>query len=38
MKMEVTVAEAMELVKEIRRHPEGLFEMIRADVREKVGR
>jgi putative transposase len=38
MKMEVTVAEAMELVKEIRRHPEGLFEMIRADVRENVGR
>jgi len=38
MKVEVSVAEAMELIKEIRKQPEDLFEMIRCDVRETVGR
>ena len=37
MKMEISVAEAVELVKEIRRQPDGLFEMIRSDVKESVG-
>lgn len=37
MKMEITVSEALELINEIRT-PEGLFEMIRTDVKESVGR
>jgi putative transposase len=37
MKMEITVAEAMELINEIR-HPDGLFEMIRGNVKDTVGR
>lgn len=37
MKMEISIAEAMELIKEIRQQPDGLFEMIRADVKETVG-
>jgi len=36
MKMEITVAEAMELINEIR-HPDGLYEMIRGNVKETVG-
>ncbi len=36
MKMEITVAEAMELINEIR-HPDGLFEMIRGKVKDTVG-
>ena len=38
MKMEITVAEALELINEIRKQPNDLFEMIRTDVKESVGR
>ena len=38
MKMEITITEAMELINEIRKNPKDLFEMIRADVKESVGR
>jgi len=38
MKMEITVAEALEMINEIRKKPDGLFEMIRTDVKESVGR
>ena len=37
MKMEITVTEAMELINKIRKQPNDLFEMIRADVKESVG-
>ena len=37
MKMELSVSEAMELINEIREQPEGLFEMIRTNVKESVG-
>ena len=37
MKMEISVAEVCDLIKEIRKQPEGLFEMIRANVKETVG-
>lgn len=37
MKMEITVTEAFELINEIRKQPESLFEMIRANVQETVG-
>lgn len=37
MKMEITVAEALELINEIRKQPNNLFEMIRADIKESVG-
>ncbi len=37
MKMEITVAEAMQLINGIRQQPEGLFEMIRSTVQENVG-
>jgi len=37
MKMEITVTEACELINEIRKQPESLFEMIRAHVQETVG-
>ena len=37
MKMEITVTEAMALINEIRKQPNNLFEMIRADVKESVG-
>ena len=37
MKLDVSVAEAVELIKEIREQPEGLFEMIRVNVKESVG-
>lgn len=37
MKMEITVAEAFELINEIRKQPGNLFEMIRADVKQSVG-
>ena len=37
MKMEVTVAEVSELINEIRKQPESLFQMIRANVQETVG-
>jgi putative transposase len=36
MKMEITVAEAFQLINEIRKQPENLFEMIRADVKQSV--
>ncbi len=38
MKMEITVTEAFELFNAIRNQPSNLFEMIRADVKESVGR
>lgn len=37
MKMEITIPEAVELIKEIRQQPDSLFEMIRSDVKENVG-
>ncbi len=37
MKLEVTVSEAKELIKQIQDQPEQLFEMIRTDVRQSVG-
>ena len=37
MKMEITVAEVMELINEIRQQPSSLFETIRAHVKENVG-
>ena len=37
MKMEITVTEACELINEIRKQPESLFEMIRENVKETVG-
>jgi putative transposase len=37
MKMEITVPEVLDLIKEISQQPEGLFEMIRANVKETVG-
>ena len=37
MKMEISVAEAVELINEIRQQPDGLFEMIRSDVKKSVG-
>ena len=37
MKMEITVTEALEMINEIRKQPNNLFEMIRADVKESVG-
>jgi putative transposase len=37
MKMDISVAEVMELINEIRQEPDNLFEMIRANVKENVG-
>lgn len=37
MKMDISVAEVMELINEIRQEPDNLFEMIRATVKENVG-
>ena len=37
MRMELTVTEVVELIKQIRHEPESLFEMIRANVQETVG-
>ena len=37
MKLEITIAEALELINEIRKQPKDLFEMIRADVKKNVG-
>jgi len=37
MKMEISVPEVLDLIKQIREQPEGLFEMIRANVKETVG-
>jgi putative transposase len=37
MKLDVSVAEAVDLIKEIREQPEGLFEMIRVNIKESVG-
>ncbi len=37
MKMEITVTEALEMINEIRKQPDDLFEMIRTDVRQSVG-
>jgi putative transposase len=38
MKMEITVPEVIDLIKEIRKEPGSLFEMIRSNVQETVGR
>lgn len=38
MKMEISVTEAMELINEIRQQPDSLFEMIRHNVKENVGK
>ena len=35
MKMEISVAEAMELINKIRQQPDSLFELIRGAVKEK---
>jgi putative transposase len=37
MKMEITVAEVFDLIKQIQHQSEGLFEMIRVNVKESVG-
>jgi len=37
MKLEVSVAEAVELINQIRQQPESLFEMIRENVKQGVG-
>ena len=37
MKLEISVPEVVEIFKEIQQQPEKLFEMIRVDIREKVG-
>ena len=37
MKMEITIAEVSQFINEIRKQPESLFEMIRANVQETVG-
>ncbi len=37
MKMEITVAEVVDLINQIRHEPESLFEMIRANVQNTVG-
>ena len=37
MKMEITVAEAVELINQIHKQPDSLFEMIRDTVKENVG-
>jgi transposase-like protein len=37
MKMEITVAEVIELINEIKEQPASLFEMIRENVQEQVG-
>jgi putative transposase len=38
MKMEITVPEALEIIKQIRKQPDSLFEMIRSEVKESVGK
>jgi putative transposase len=38
MKMEITVPEVIDLINEIRQEPENLFEMIRSNVQETVGK
>ena len=37
MKLEISVPELVETFKEIQKHPEKLFEMMRLDIRETVG-
>ena len=37
MKLEITVPEVTDLIKEIQQRPEDLFEMIRVSVKENVG-
>jgi len=37
MKMEITVAEVIDLINEIKQQPQSLFEMIRSNVQETVG-
>jgi len=37
MKLDITVAEAQDLIKVIQQGPEGLFEMVRASVKQSVG-
>ena len=38
MKMEITVPEAVEIINRIQQGPEGLFDMIRENVQETVGK
>ncbi len=38
MKVEISVSEVVSIFKEIKEQPERLFEMIRVDIRETVGR
>jgi putative transposase len=38
MKMEITVPEALEIIKQIRKQPDSLFEMIRSEIKESVGK
>ena len=37
MKLEVSVPEIMEVINEVAKSQGGIFEMIRSDIREKVG-
>lgn len=37
MKLEISVPKVVDLIKEICEQPEGIFEMIRANVQETVG-
>ncbi len=37
MRLEITVPEVQDLIKEIQQRPEDLFEMIRVNVKESVG-
>jgi hypothetical protein len=36
--MEITVTENLEMINEIRKQPDNLFEMIRADLKQSVSR
>ena len=37
MKMEITVPEALEIINQVRKQPDSLFEMIRSEIKESVG-
>lgn len=37
MKLEISVPEVIEIVKEIKDQPEQLYEMIRTDIRQTIG-
>ena len=38
MKVEISVAEVVNIFKEIQEQPESLFEMIRIEIRENIGK